>query len=73
MGLERDGPEIYQSTRAARHAEVAHAMLETGHAYRCWSTPEEIAAAREQGPSRGPPAALRQPLAGPHGWDRPLT
>ena len=55
MGLERDEPEVYQSTRAARHAEVAHAMLETGHAYRCWSTPEEIAAARDRARAEGRP------------------
>ena len=61
MGLERDGPEIYQSTRAARHAEVAHAMLETGHAYRCWSTPEEIAAAREKARAEGRPLRYDSP------------
>ena len=44
LGLERDAPPVFQSTRAERHAEVAQAMLEAGHAYRCWSTPEEIAA-----------------------------
>ena len=61
MGLERDGPEIYQSTRAARHAEVAHAMLETGHAYRCWSTPEEIAAARDRARAEGRPLRYDSP------------
>ncbi len=61
MGLERDAPEIYQSTRAARHAEVAHAMLETGHAYRCWSTPEEIAAARDRARVEGRPLRYDSP------------
>ena len=32
LGLERDEPEVYQSTRAARHAEVAHQMLAAGRA-----------------------------------------
>ena len=61
MGLERDAPEIYQSTRAARHAEVAHAMLESGHAYRCWSTPEEIAAARDRAKAEGRPLRYDSP------------
>jgi glutamyl-tRNA synthetase len=61
LGLERDEPEVYQSTRAARHAEVAHAMLASGHAYRCWSTPEEIAAAREQARAAGKPLRFDSP------------
>ena len=61
LGLERDAPEIYQSSRAARHAEVAHAMLASGHAYRCWSTPEEIAAARERAKAEGRPLRYDSP------------
>ena len=61
LGLERDEPEVYQSTRAARHAEVAHAMLASGHAYRCWSTKEEIDAAREQARAEGRPLRFDSP------------
>ncbi len=61
MGLERDEPEIYQSTRAARHAEVAHAMLDSGHAYRCWSTQEEIAAARDAAKAANRPLRFDSP------------
>ena len=61
MGLERDEPEVYQSTRAARHAEVAHAMLDSGHAYRCWSTQEEIAAARDQAKAANRPMRFDSP------------
>ena len=61
MGLERDEPEVYQSTRAARHAEVAHAMLDTGHAYRCWSTQEEIAAARDLAKAENRPLRFDSP------------
>ncbi|MGH6658430.1 MAG: glutamate--tRNA ligase, partial [Sphingomicrobium sp.] len=32
----------------ARHAEVAHRLLERGHAYRCFMTQEELAAQREK-------------------------
>jgi glutamyl-tRNA synthetase len=46
LGLDWDGPEVYQFARAARHAEVAGALLETGHAYRCHATAEELEAMR---------------------------
>jgi glutamyl-tRNA synthetase len=48
LGLSGDEPPVFQFARAARHAEVAHAMLEAGHAYRCYATPEELAELREQ-------------------------
>ena len=44
LGLDWDGHEYYQSQFAVRHAEVAHEMLARGHAYRCWTTQEELAA-----------------------------
>lgn len=48
LGLDWDGDEIYQSQRADRHAEVAHQLLESGNAYRCYATPEELAEMRDQ-------------------------
>jgi glutamyl-tRNA synthetase len=47
LGLDWDGHEYYQSQFWARHAEIAHRMLERGHAYRCYMTQEELAAQRE--------------------------
>ena len=47
LGLDWDGPEIYQFSRADRHAEVANALLANGHAYRCYATPEELTEMRE--------------------------
>jgi glutamyl-tRNA synthetase len=46
LDLRPDEPPIYQSTRAARHAEVAQQLLAAGRAYRCWSTAEELAEMR---------------------------
>ncbi|MCB5410503.1 glutamate--tRNA ligase [Pseudogemmobacter faecipullorum] len=43
LGLDWDGDVVSQFERKERHAEVAHEMLARGTAYRCWSTPEEIA------------------------------
>jgi glutamyl-tRNA synthetase len=47
LGLDWDGEAHFQSGYAGRHADVAHALLESGHAYRCWMTQEELAAQRE--------------------------
>ena len=48
LGLDWDGDIVFQSQRAARHAEVAHAMLAAGHAYRCYATPEELETMRAE-------------------------
>jgi len=47
LGLDWDGHEYYQSQFWARHAEIAHKMLDRGQAYRCYMTQEELAAQRE--------------------------
>jgi len=44
LGLTWDDEVIHQHARSARHAEIAHALLERGAAYRCWMTPAEIEA-----------------------------
>ena len=46
LGLGGDEPAVFQFARSARHAEVAAALLATGHAYRCYLTPEELAERR---------------------------
>ncbi|MEM1067065.1 MAG: glutamate--tRNA ligase [Pseudomonadota bacterium] len=55
LGLDWDGEAVSQHAQAARHAEVAWAMLAGGTAYKCFSTQEEIedyrAAARAEGRS----------------------
>ena len=56
LGLEFDDEPVYQSQRAERHAEVALKLLEAGHAYKCYATPEELAEMREQ------QKAAKQPL-----------
>ena len=48
LGLDWDGHEYYQSQFWARHAEVAHQLLERGHAYRCWLSPDELSQQRER-------------------------
>ncbi len=48
LGLTPDEPPVFQSTREARHAEVAHQLLAQGKAYRAYETPEELVAMRER-------------------------
>lgn len=55
LGLDWDGEVVYQSTRAERHAEVAKELLAKGRAYRCFCTPEELAARREKARAEGRP------------------
>ncbi len=53
LGITPDHPPVFQSTRMARHAEVARQMLERGCAYRCYCTPEELRQMREQALAEG--------------------
>jgi glutamyl-tRNA synthetase len=53
LGLDWDGEAISQFERVPRHAEVAHAMLANGTAYKCFSTQEEIQAFRDAAKAEG--------------------
>ena len=53
LGLGGDEPPVFQHTRLARHAEVARDLLARGRAYRCWCTPDELAAMRAEARARG--------------------
>jgi glutamyl-tRNA synthetase len=55
MGLDWDGPEIFQAARAARHRDVAEALLAAGRAYRCYATADELTALREEQKKAGRP------------------
>ena len=53
LGLDWDGEPVYQSARSERHAEVARALLDAGHAYRCYCSPEELAEMRKAAQAEG--------------------
>ncbi len=55
LGLDPDEPPVFQSTRQARHAEVAHALLEAGRAYRCYTSADELREMRERATAEGRP------------------
>ena len=61
LGLDWDGHEYYQSQFWARHAEVAHQLLERGAAYRCYMTQEELAAQRERAAKERRPFRIDSP------------
>jgi glutamyl-tRNA synthetase len=61
LGLDWDGEPISQFARAARHAEVARAMLARGRAYKCFSTQEEIAAFRAKAEAEKRSTLFRSP------------
>ena len=48
LGLDYDEEPVFQSQRAQRHAQIAEALLESGHAYKCFATPEELEEMRSQ-------------------------
>ncbi len=48
LGLDIDGEIVSQSAQADRHVEVANQLLESGNAYRCYCTQEELEAMREK-------------------------
>jgi glutamyl-tRNA synthetase len=68
LDLNPDEPPVFQSTRARRHAEVARAMLASGHAFRCYATPEEIAAARDSAKAEGRPLRFDSPWRDRTDW-----
>jgi glutamyl-tRNA synthetase len=55
LGLDWDGEPVSQFARRDRHAEVAHRLLETDRAYRCYATPDELAEMREKARAEGRP------------------
>jgi glutamyl-tRNA synthetase len=61
LGLDWDGHEYYQSQFWARHAEIAHKMLDRGHAYRCWMSQEELAAQRQLAAKERRPFRINSP------------
>jgi glutamyl-tRNA synthetase len=73
LGLDWDGDTVYQFARAERHREVAHQMLASGHAYRCYATPAELDEMREKAKAEGRPMRYdgrwrdRDPATAPEG------
>ena len=75
LGLDWDGEAVSQSSRAARHAEVADKLLSEHKAYRCYASPDELAAMRDASKKEGRGALYdgrwrdRDPAQAPRGVD----
>ncbi|MGR3466603.1 MAG: glutamate--tRNA ligase, partial [Shimia sp.] len=61
LGLDHDGDVVSQAARADRHVEVAHELLAANHAYKCFSSQEEIEAFRETARAEGRSTLFRSP------------
>jgi len=59
LGLNHDGDIVYQSRNEKRHQQVVEQLIESGHAYPCYMTPEQQQAEREH--SRAEGRAFRSP------------
>ena len=53
LELDWDDVEVYQSANQARHVAVVAELLDNGHAYRCYTTPEELAEMRAKARAEG--------------------
>ena len=61
LGLDWDGRVVSQFERRDRHAEVAREMMARGHAYKCFSTQDEIEAFREAARAEGRSTLFQSP------------
>ena len=53
LGLDADEDPIFQTDRFDRYHEIANQLFESGKAYRCYSTKEELEALREEQKKKG--------------------
>lgn len=52
LGLSPSRPPVFQSQNADRHVACAEEMIANGHAFRCYATPEELQARRDEGEAK---------------------
>jgi glutamyl-tRNA synthetase len=55
LGINWDDKEIYQFARVKRHQEAVQHLLQIGHAYKCYASPEELDELRKLAQSEGRP------------------
>jgi len=61
LELEPDEEPVYQFSRAARHREIAEALIAANKAYKCYCSPEEIGAARSKAREESRPQIFLSP------------
>lgn len=55
LEMDYDGEIVSQYDRRDRHIEIAHELLKSDKAYKCYCTPEELDVMREQAKAEGRP------------------
>ncbi len=55
LGLGWDGEIVYQSRRIERHKAAVQLLLDSGRAYHCYASPEELTQMREEARAKGLP------------------
>jgi len=55
LGVTWDGEPVFQFPRADKHRAAAEQLLAEGKAYRCYATPEELTAMRDEQKAKGLP------------------
>lgn len=55
LELYLDGEVVFQSKQEQRHKELAHELLEQGHAYHCYCSTEELTQMREEAQKQNKP------------------
>ncbi len=58
LGLEWDEGPYFQSRRLERYTAMAQSLLDTGHAYRCFCTPDDLATRRNSPSAEGTAIAI---------------
>ena len=73
LGIQSDEEPVFQFSRAQRHAEVAQQLLQSGNAYYCYCSQEELQAMREEAAAKKLPPRYngvwrdRDPATAPSG------
>ncbi len=53
LGLTPAAPAVMQSANVARHCDIAQQLLDTGHAYRCYMSADELVDERQKATAKG--------------------
>ena len=61
LELDWDGDPLFQYARADRHREVARQLLAEGRAYKCYLSPDELAAMRARAEAEKRPLVIESP------------
>ncbi len=61
LGLDWSGEPLYQFARASHHRSIGDQLLAAGKAYRCYLTPDELAAIRAKAEAEKRPLIVESP------------